>query len=219
MRLIFTLLLVCCVFSACSTSKDIATKNTFAFTFEGDSYQIVSINTSTGEGSNYLFTLNASSGKASRTASDLDQDGSMDVVINKAFSLDQVNRIYVAGILKAKSAGNFRERNTNRTYEFVRGDSVFTIRSYTLNDGSVDNLFSIGLLLSGQESMFTDHAADGTLDRSDKGEISLTDAGPLYEMALQEGVLIQRITFIDGVYMVNRSDKTAIPSPAASSER
>lgn len=218
MRFLFLLLLTGWIFTACSSTKDIATKNTFVFNFEDGTYQIVSLNTSTGEGSNYLFTV-MSSGNTVRTATDLDQDGSMDVVIDKQYSLDEANRIYIAGILKAKAAGNFKELQTSRTYEYISSDSLFTVRSYTMNNGSVNNLFSIQLLNRPGESMYTDTAADGTLDRVDKGDIPLTEAGPLYLNTLQQGMLIQRITFIDGVYMVNRSDKTATPSPASSSDR
>lgn len=195
------------ILAACSSSKDIATKNTFAFTFEGGSYQIVSLNTPTGEGSNYLFEL-MDNGNASRTASDLDQDGSLDIVIHPEYSLDVANRIYIAGILKAKSAGNFKEREHNRTFEYRTTDSLFTIRSYTMNDGTVNNLFTVSTAIENDESMFTDNRADGQLNRRDKGVVELTDAAPLYTRTLQKGILSQRITEQDGVFVVNKTDMT-----------
>lgn len=189
---------------ACSSPKEYASKNSFTFTFDGQTYQIISINTPTGEGTNYLMSVSEES-KTTLNASDLNQDGVLDVLLNEDLTIEKANEIYFSGINQAKESGNFKERDVLRTYEVSRGDTLFSIRTYEVSEQDISNLFTVTKLLTYDESIFLDRDANGTLDSKEKGSVQLERAQFFYHSILQEGIIERRISVKDGIYRVKQA--------------
>ncbi len=188
--------------TSCTSNKDLAQKNTFTFFVDGIQYQIVSINTKAGEGTNFLTQLNSSS-KQTKIARDLDQDGTLDQLIEgEGFSLADADIIYNDGINKAKELGNYTERIPSRTFEFKEGFNLYTIKTYFISEENANNLFLIYNLETLDESIFSDLNANGNLEAIEKGRITLHEALPLYTRILNEGIRQGKIEFNKEVYTV-----------------
>ena len=68
--------------TACGTTKEQVKKNMFSFSYEGNDCKITSVNTASGEGSNYLSIMDENK-KEILTATDLNQDGTIDQFIRE----------------------------------------------------------------------------------------------------------------------------------------
>lgn len=188
---------------SCTSSKELAKKSVFTFLLEGEQYQIISINTNSGEGTNYLAKLDDSTGNQLNLARDLDQDGTIDLVFkNNDFSLSKANRVYTDGINKAKNLGNYAERTPQRTFEFKDGLIWYTIKSYFYDNEAVSCLFLIHNKETNIESMFLDVNADGSLDSIEKGNMNLDEANIFYSKILNLGIKRKRIELRNDAYIV-----------------
>ncbi|MGB0346894.1 MAG: hypothetical protein ACPGGA_05370, partial [Balneolaceae bacterium] len=63
----------------CATTQETSRKSVFSFSYNQMPYEIVSLNTSTGEGTNILYELVDNTSDI--IARDINQDGTIDVVI------------------------------------------------------------------------------------------------------------------------------------------
>ena len=188
---------------SCISSQELAKKSVFTFSSEGEEYQIISINTKSGEGTNYLAKIEDSNGHQINLGRDLDQDGTIDLVFKSDnFSLAKANRIYIDGINKAKNLGNYAERAPLRTFEFKEGLIVYTIKSYFYDNDTASCLFLVQNTETNTESMFLDTNADGNLDSIEKGTMNLDEANILYTKILNLGIQKKRIELKNDAYLV-----------------
>lgn len=183
----------------CASTNQTAKKSVFTFNYENQTYEIVSLNTQSGEGTNILTQV---SGTEKISARDLNQDGILDVIIKGNTSIDVLNSIYLAGIDIARSSGNYSERQALRQFEWEQESYTLIISTYFYNQNEVNNQFVIVFSETGQEAMFTDRMADGTLDEWDKGNVEISRAQKLYEMTLLKGIDEGRIQKNENFYEV-----------------
>lgn len=187
--------------TACTAQKDLARKNVYSFALGNELYQITSINTKSGEGVNYLTQINEL-GETVLKARDLNQDGFIDNVLKGTLSLIEVNEIYTAGINFARADGNYEERVSLRTYEFITDNTRYTIKTYIIGPENATNLFIIYNHLINEESILSDTNADGTLDSVENGALTLEEANILYKQVLEEGMKSRRIVKIKNTFLV-----------------
>lgn len=187
------------VLMGCVSTNQTAKKSVFTFNYEDQTYEIVSVNTESGEGINILTLI---SGSEKVSARDLNQDGVLDIIIRGNTSIDELNTVYLAGIDIARSSGNYSERQALRQFEWEQESYTLIISTYFYNQNEVNNQFIIVFSETGQEAIFTDLMADGTLDEWDKGNIEITRAQKLYEMTLLKGIDEGRIQKNENFYEV-----------------
>lgn len=171
------------------------------FSVQESVYKITSLNTPSGEGSNILASVNDSD-YGNWTAKDLDQDGTLDVILKGSASLDFANEVYWTGIEQAKNNGQYKSRYALRSYELITEESILTIRSYIAADSNPTNMFIIFNKLTNAETILVDTNADGILNRTEKGILEIESAQKLYTETLEKGILDNRITLINEVYLV-----------------
>lgn len=171
------------------------------FSVQESVYKITSLNTPSGEGSNILASINDSD-HGNWAAKDLDQDGTLDVILKGSASLDFANEVYWTGIERAKDNGQYKSRYALRSYELITEESILTIRSYIAADSNPTNMFIIFNKLTNAETILVDTNADGILNRTEKGILEIESAQKLYTETLEKGILDDRITFINEVYLV-----------------
>lgn len=203
MRNIYLLNSICFLFfiSSCASNKDLAKKSVFTFTENGDQYQIVCVNTKSGEGTNYLAKVD-NKGQQLTLARDLDQDGSIDLILKGDQSLSEANMIYNLGIDKAKELGNYAERVSLRTFEHIENHLLYTIKTYLIDEENASNLFLISDKSLAEEYIFIDTNADGILDSVEKGTMSLDLANQYYTKILQVGLDNKKIDLRNNTYRV-----------------
>tara|TARA_R110000868_G_scaffold378658_4_gene644184 strand:+ start:237 stop:887 length:651 start_codon:yes stop_codon:yes gene_type:complete len=191
--LFFTISFLCFIIS-CATNKEFAKKSIFSFSANGLQYQIICINTESGEGTNYLAHIN-DQGYQLSLARDLDQDGSIDQILHNEFTLSDANKVYKIGIEKARLMGSYNERSSLRTFEYIDGQTTYTIKTYIIDKEIANNLFLISNSILNTESMFIDTNANGELDSREKGVLQISEANILYKSLLKNGVNSGEIEF------------------------
>lgn len=184
----------------CATTQETSRKSVFSFSYNQMPYEIVSLNTSTGEGTNILYELVDNTSDI--IARDINQDGTIDVVIRGSMTLDECDEIYKAGIKTAKLSGNYRERTPARQYEWTLEEYTLIVSTYIPNINHVNNVFLVRLNEDQTEHIFTDIFGDGVLNSIEKGIIGIARAQQLYEMTLLRGLDERRMQFEDGTYSV-----------------
>lgn len=204
MRTLCLLFLSSTIICSCAAQKDLARKSMYSFAINEQVFQITSFNTESGEGTNFLSEV-GDAGETLLKARDLDQDGTIDIILKGSWSLFEANLIYNKGIASAKAAGNFTERTSLRTFEFQTPSNLFTIKSYSTGSQNVSNLFIILDKNTNSEFIFLDSNADGKLESVEKGTFSLDEAEVLYGKVLNEGISRRQIHLLDGKYTVKKA--------------
>jgi len=184
----------------CAIQQYAPQKSVFSFNFEQTRYEIVSLNTSSGEGTNLISELTESDIK--NVARDINQDGTIDIVIKGSLSIEEFDVIYKAGIESARKTGNYQERISLRRFEWTFEQFELRVTTYFVSEDDVNNVFFILSNTDRTEHLFTDRFADGKLDNTDKGSINFVRAQQLYEMTLIMGLAEKRISFDDIKYIV-----------------
>lgn len=192
---------------SCSTSKEWAKKNVFAFSIDQNNYQIISLNTQSGEGTNYLAQINEN-GQQVFLARDLNQDGSIDLILKSYLSIEDANLIYFTGIDKAKNMGSYTEKASLRTFEYQKEQLLFTIKTYQIEKENASNLLLIFDTGTNTESIFLDSNADGILDSIEKGSMDLTKANYYYKAVLKKGIEMRKIELRKTGYWVKETNIT-----------
>ena len=195
-----TVILVVFLNLGCAATQEVSRKSVFSFSYNELSYEIVSLNTSTGEGTNILYELVDNS--ADILARDINQDGTIDIVVRGTLTLEECDEIYKAGIQTAKLSGNYQERTPSRRYEWTLEEYSLTVSTYVPNSDHINNVFLIKLNNNQTEHIYTDIFGDGVLNSREKGVIGIERAQQLYEMTLLKGLDENRVVFDDGTYMV-----------------
>lgn len=203
MRNLYLLNSICFLFfiSSCASNKDLAKKSVFTFTENGDHYQIVCVNTKSGEGTNYLAKVD-NKGQQLTLARDLDQDGSIDMILKGDQSISEANMIYNLGIDKAKELGNYAERVSLRTFEHIDNYVLYTIKTYLIDEENASNLFLISDNTLEEEYIFMDTNADGILDSVEKGVMNLNLANDYYTKIIKVGLDSKKIYLRNNIYIV-----------------
>ena len=183
----------------CASSNQTARKSVFTFNYENQTYEIISVNTPSGEGTNILSLVGSDETISAR---DMNQDGFLDVVIRGDLELDDLNEIYATGINIARMSGNYQEREALRKFEWKNESYTLTISTYLYSENEINNQFTILFTDNGKEAMFTDRMGDGTLDSVEKGLVELQRAQQLYEMTLLKGIDEGRIEKKEFCYQV-----------------
>lgn len=187
---------------SCATTQETSRKSVFSFSYDEHSYEIVSLNTKTGEGTNVLYELVDNTSDI--LARDINQDGTIDIVIKGSLTLEECDEIYKAGINTAKQSGNYQERTPARQYQWVLEEYTLVISTYTTNIDHINNVFLVRFNNDQAEHMYTDIFGDGVLNSTDKGYIQIERAQQLYEMTLLKGLDEKRMLFEDGTYKVKQ---------------
>lgn len=201
----------------CATTQETPQKSVFSFTYNEQRFEIVSLNTSSGEGTNIISELSADDDKS--IARDINQDGTVDIVIRGKFTLEEFDAIYKAGIKAAQQSGNYKERASLRRFEWNREQYTLVITTYYVDSDELNNVFFVLFKADQSEHLYSDLFSNGTLDNQEKGLINIERAQQLYEMTLLKGMDDDRIVFEDGRYIVapkrsylNRRTSTALSS-------
>ncbi len=184
----------------CATTQETSRKSVFSFSYNELPYQVVSLNTSTGEGTNILYELVDS--ESDLIARDINQDGTIDVVVRGSMTLEECDEIYKAGIQTAKQSGNYRERTPSRKYEWDLAEYTLSVSTYIPNIDHINNVFLIRLNADETEHIYTDIFGDGVLNSTEKGLIGIERAQQLYEMTLLRGLDEKKMIFENGTYYV-----------------
>ncbi|MEQ8524901.1 hypothetical protein [Gracilimonas sp.] len=187
------LLLTGLLFLGCSSTKDLPTRTDFAFTFDDEPFEIISISAPSGEGYNYL--IKKEEGKSVFRSMDTNQDGIIDLVQYGPFSIDQANSIYTYGIQQAIDQHKFKARNTQRILTITENDTVYTIQTFGYYRDLLYNQFTINSLVTDSSEIYLDMNADGELDNIEKSERSLEEVQKTYQRIIQNGVENKLIEF------------------------
>ena len=102
--LLLTLLLGLCA-EGCTTTRNAPSRSLFAFSYEGDTYEILSLVIPTNGGSNFLLLRQGE--RVVLRAQDEDQDGTLDTLLTGNLTLESANRIYAQGIAQAQAQGKY----------------------------------------------------------------------------------------------------------------
>ena len=205
--LLFVLTSTLLGFSSCASLPSGTTRNVFSFNYEDQEYQIISLTTRSGEGTNYLV-LSDSSGIELLNCKDADQNGTIDQVLSGGVSLEEADLIYQAGISYAQEKGNYRERIPERTYQLNYPGYSFVVRSYQISKTNVSNLFITRIDSSGIESILIDIQADGTLDHFEKGTGQISKYQSYYIATLGIGIQENKIVYRNNIYLVKQNFET-----------
>ena len=196
--------------TACGTTKEQVKKNMFSFSYEGNDCKITSVNTASGEGSNYLSIMDENK-KEILTATDLNQDGTIDQILQGEYSLEVADLVYKHGISIAQNSGNYQERQPSRTFESSVEEITLTVSSYLIDKDTPNNRLMITNRVTGAESILLDLDANGILDRTEKGELEMEIAQKYYTWLLSKAKQEHRVVIKDGIYLIT-TNKMPLPS-------
>lgn len=167
----------------------------------GENYEIISMNTESGEGGNLLILRKEN--KIDFSAQDLNQDGLIDTILKGDVELDEANAIYWEGIRIARNKGLYKEKEGLRTFEWKSLTMSFSLQSYTPSNNSEEIFFNrFSLYLVNEDVISIDRNADGILDEVEKGSLKLDSVQTFYKEALEIGMRAQRVIQSDGRFIV-----------------
>ncbi len=188
------------VASGCASSKAPPTGNrSFAFSYQGADYHILSISMPTARGVNFL--IQRENGRVLLRARDHDQDGTLDEVLTGNVTLEDAKTIYAVGIAEAKARGKYRMRLPSEVYVVTQPGKVFAVQTVT-GVGRNYNLFTVYYPATQVEIVFLDQKANGILDHIERGEGNLEENQAIYRMVLEEGVAEGRIVRVGKAFVV-----------------
>jgi hypothetical protein len=187
------------IFSACGSTKTAPSQYKFVFSHEGQDYEIISTVVASNGGHNYLTRRD--DGELVFSAKDVDQDGTLDMVIVGDVGLSDANVVYVAGIDQARRTGRYREQTGARTFEYKSLGYTYVIQSFQRDSGEWYNTF-LHFDVDGHEVLCVDTDADGILDSISRGTDNLQQSQDFYQVVLQEGLRRSRIEIRNDSYEV-----------------
>ena len=202
--LLFTLLLALCA-QGCGTTRSEPSRSLFTFSYEGDTYEIVSLAVPTNGGSNFLLLRQGE--RVVLRARDNDQDGTLDTLLTGTLTLENANRIYARGIAQAQARGKYKEQLSSRRYALSRSGHTYIIQTYLLDSGASYNKFILIDDSTGTKTIIQDTDADGILDEIEGGQGDLEANQNAYAVVLKEGIRQGRIVLVDERYVVKSQVK------------
>ena len=189
----------------CGTTRSGPSRSLFAFSYEGDTYEIVSLVVPTNGGSNFLLLRQGE--RVVLRAQDEDQDGTLDTLLAGTLTLENANRIYALGIAQAQARGKYKEQLSSRRYKVFRSGHTYIIQTYLLDSGASYNKFILIDDITGTKTIVQDTDADGILDEIEGGKGDLEASQKAYAVVLKEGIRKGRIVFVDERYVVKSQVK------------
>ena len=200
-------MILCFVFSvimSCSTQKPLVHASKYKYIYNGEKYQIWSIfDVENDLKQNRLISEEFN-------ATDIDQDGIIDIITSGYISLENAQKIYSAGIDMATmeqkvshripEISTYLHENTIYTYEIK---SFRPIQSQPFNEFKVTDKRPI---LIPEVFILIDQQADGVLDDVVKGRITPDKFQAKYTDAINEGLEKQKLTKVDDMILVINND-------------
>jgi len=156
----------------------------YTFDHDGVQYEIVSTSLSNGDGYNVLVCRHADAIVFS--AKDINQDGRLDTKITGEITLEQANRIYETGILKAKSQGKFSSKTESEIYQISDNSYNYYLETF-YSHSRIHNKFTVFDKTNQTEIILVDQNADGTLDGFEKGSNNLQRYNEMYRFVIAQG--------------------------------
>lgn len=199
---ILPFVLLFALLAGCRNTLDLGEGTIFRFEFEGEQYEIIGYNQIEGreEGVNDLVLRE---GRTVRLwARDNTQDGFIDRILEGSISLEEANRIYLAGIQTAMERGNYRERPFERRFELLAGFFAFDIISLLVEEQDTYNLFVIRDIKTQEIVSIRDFGRDGILDDPLIDDDDRAFWQPFYTRTLQQGLELGRISHTENRWLV-----------------
>lgn len=169
--------------AGCSLFRSQPSGTLFIFDHDGKTYEIAGHINEDGESVNFL--TNREDDDVIFRAIDRNQSGVIDQIIYGSISVLEANEIYQAGIQIAMANDQFKTVEKNRTFELEYGDYQLMVESYQKRTDQFHNRFVLFDLNWNLKGIYWDNDSDGTIDRTDAGDLDLEIVQDLYSIALE----------------------------------
>jgi len=199
----FYMIMLIALISGCSTTTTPKTEvGGYKFTYNGREYFIRSISPKSQIGYNMLILKE--NDKIVIDAIDRNQDGTIDKVVVGDISVEDAQKIYIAGLSIGKDKGSVRERYMkSSTYETSDTRNDYILQTFNLAIGDIYNILTIkNKKMKYTSIVVLDTNSDGRLDKMKSGKGDLDYYQNLYGFVLNQGVKEGRIVKSNGKYLV-----------------
>lgn len=202
-RILYPLLIL--FFAAgCSLFRPQPSGTLFTFNHDGKTYEIAGYVNEAGESANYL-TYREKENVVFR-AVDQNRSGIIDRIISGSISVLEANEIYQAGIQIAMENDLFKTIERNRTFEVKYGDYQLMVESYQKRKGQFHNRFVLFDLNWNLKGIYWDDDSNGTIDRTDAGDLEMDLVRELYYVAIERAGEQNRLEKTDEDQMIIRTN-------------
>ncbi len=188
--------------SGCAPTAQLERDTIFSFEFEGHTYQIVGYNTTDPNDSGMNDLVRKDENTIVFWYRDRNQDGFLNEVIQGDLSVDEANRIYLAGILKAVDTGKYRDRPYEKKFVYQTESFTYEVVTLRINDQQTYNLFIIRDLKNRVAYTIRDLGANGILDDPLVDSVERAEWQPHYDFVLQRGLKRGRLYEDNGLFAV-----------------
>lgn len=200
-KTMIAVIIIATIIIGCGVTRPPINSSGISFEYEGKTYRIESMTPQDKEGYNVLVQRDGK--KISLRAIDKEQDGILDQVVQGEMSLAEADIIYQNGIAAAKSNGNYKKRDFSRVYRTSDLLNDYMLKTYILAVGETYNTLSVQNKRSQKiETVVLDLAADGSLNKSEKGDENVTSYQTIYQKILDKGLKEGKIVKNDEMYLV-----------------
>ncbi|MBK8944650.1 MAG: hypothetical protein IPM32_05180 [Ignavibacteriae bacterium] len=135
-------------------------------------------------------------------AADLNQDRIIDEVINGEISISTAQNIYDYCLDALEKQGKVNQIDLgNTTFSFIENNTIYEIKSFSSIKSAHFNQFSIKekfKIIEYKISVFVDNNADGNLDETLKGNITISEAQEKYKTIIEKGLKMNKLSKING---------------------
>lgn len=201
--LTFTLIFI---LAGCSLFRSQKTGTLFSFEYEGNTYEIAGYTNEEGESTNYL-TFREQNNLVFR-AVDHHRSGIIDQVLSGSITVEEANDIYQAGIRIAMEQGLFKNIDRYRTFEFKYDNYQLMVETYQIREGEFHNRFVIFNLNWDLVAVYWDDDSDGTVDRTDSGDLGMDVVQNLYSIVLDRAGDANRLIETDsGQIIISKNSR------------
>jgi len=181
--------------ASCSMFRTQQTGTLFTFEYEGKTYEITGYTNEVGESANYL--THRDQNNVVFRAVDHSRSGIIDQIVSGSVTVMEANEIYQFGIQIAMEQDLFKNIDRNRTFESEYGDYRMMVETYQKQKGKFHNRFLLYDLNWELIGVFWDDDSDGTIDRSEAGNMEMESAQNLYTIALERAEESERLIETD----------------------
>lgn len=188
--------------AGCSLFRTQPTGTLFTFNLDGKMYEIAGYVNEEGESANYL-TYRDNEQVVFR-ALDRNRSGVIDEIISGSLSILEANEIYQAGIQIAMESDMFKTIEKNRTFEMEYGDYQLMVETYQKRKDQFHNTFLLFDLNWNLQGIYWDDNSDGSIDRTDAGELAMDRIQELYSLAIERAQEQNRLEETDDGQMIIR---------------